>query len=107
MMIQQPPALYEFAQDINRRHLADDIANFVYKHAVRLEEDPLQYACDDAYDLILTARQLWDLKRPIEKVHRPVSSAQRGCYGAWPPTKVEHDMIMFRIWLMLPEPSFT
>ena len=105
MMLHEPPAIYHYAQEIDRRNLADDIANFVFKHAERLEEDRTQYACDDAYELILTARQLYDLNRPIERVHRPISSAQRGCYGGWPPTKLDHDFLMFRIWLMLPLPA--
>lgn len=88
----------ESQADVPRRELAKGIFNFVHKHAIRDPNNPLDYAYQDAYELHLTAKHLYDIRRPIERVHCPDSVFERGAYKPYAITvHFRHEFLLAEI----------
>lgn len=88
--------------DAPRRETANHIFEFLRKHAVRDDFDPLQYACTwDPYQLHFAAKKLYS-EAPLKEIKMPDSVFSRGCYEPYDVfTWAEHDAILVDIYSLI------
>lgn len=106
-----------------RRELASDIYNFLFKHALCVEETtasvllrkglivephpelaeaPCDWVCDCAFSMHWAAKELYGNK-PLKDIKMPESDYARGGYEPYlnPLVFLEHEGLKLRIWLLI------
>lgn len=89
--------------DADRQDVARETFEFLRLHALKTEEDPFQWVYDGAYELDRAAKQLYDLKVPLNRIQPPVSVYSRGGYEPYvdPLVFLQHESLVWRIdWLI-------
>jgi len=79
-----------------RREVANTIYDYLYRNALRDENNPLDYAYPDAYELHWTAKELYSNK-PVDKILCPDSVFERGAYKYNIISFLEHENILAKI----------
>lgn len=85
-----------------RQDLAQEIFLFLNKHALRTEDDQLQWIYDGAYDLCRVAKDLYEGK-PLKDIKEPVSDWSRGGYTDYNNLFdfIQHESLKFRIHMLI------
>jgi hypothetical protein len=88
--------------DTPRREVANHIFEFLRLHAVRDENNPLDYACNlDPYEMHWAAKKLYSAT-PLKQIKLPDSQFDRGCYEPYNVfTWMEHDGILVDIYSLI------
>lgn len=85
----------------DRQDLAREIFQFLHKKALRDENNPLDYAHPDAYEMHWCAKRLYNTRIPLKDIKLPDSDFERGAYKYDIITYLEHEKIMIHIKVIL------